>query len=883
MLLTVKVKTSIKEAEREIAAYEQSGGNARDLIAITGSRSLDLKSRIFPSNDGLSSMQSSKKTPDSSSTRELGRTEYLMSGYCAMAKSADAKSMVADYLGLGGKKTKRRRCFLDVEAFNYSTEKDTDVIAGTVPLMSIVDIRNFTSESSMAKISAHCFEIEAENSKVLSFGCESSSERDNWVTALRVARDNKCRQQLDSVNSTKLSVEESKHYLEQFRKNLSLYESIWMEDRKYTTTAEGLDTGNFNDILRFVQLQSLAENTESKLHELLYQLAILPPGMEGMWDIVISSAKKYRAVAQAQGPGEEIPVRASVQNSTTAYQQMSKLALLVITAENEVKALRQRSSTATRRVTGMRQSFTELGSIGPEINNSRANSPVEVIESSSTQSNGAVLSVDVGAAMKPYSDAINALSVSPSAPVSKSMSFKTIEPIPIDLKDSQVEADTSSSSMIPKFEKFVKMKKMLPEGAVRQKMSLEGFTAEEIDSFMSGSFVDAPPTDSSNTKASAESAVAPAVDPRFEKFVKMKKVLPEGAVRQKMSLEGFTEEEIDDFMSGKLRTDSSAAFPSAPTESAIDPRFEKFLKMKKMLPEGAVRQKMSLEGFTEEEINLFFDGSLTAKPLTAMPAAAPALDPRFGKYVKMKTMLPEGAVRQKMSLEGFTQSEIDLFFGEANPLAAMKADSPAKPAIRPPVVVDPALEKYVKMQRMLPEGAVRQKMAADGISQDVIDSFFGATGATAPKAAAKEAPKAPKPVVHQPPAGFATKPVLNPTKKMKALFWTKVEDPIIGNTVWKRLASEETSLTSAETSEMEEWFSAAAAAASKKAAEPSGEDSKAKVGSLSLLDGKKTQNVLIALGKLRMPPEKIVQCIVQVRLLHSTVASSMALTTLDIH
>jgi hypothetical protein len=35
------------------------------------------------------------------------------------------------------------------------------------------------------------------------------------------------------------------------------------------------------------------------------------------------------------------------------------------------------------------------------------------------------------------------------------------------------------------------------------------------------------------------------------------------------------------------------------------------------------------------------------------------------------------------------------------------------------------MEKYARMQRMnLPEGAIRQKMAADGISDDTADAFF---------------------------------------------------------------------------------------------------------------------------------------------------------------
>ena len=44
------------------------------------------------------------------------------------------------------------------------------------------------------------------------------------------------------------------------------------------------------------------------------------------------------------------------------------------------------------------------------------------------------------------------------------------------------------------------------------------------------------------------------------------------------------------------------------------------------------------------------------------PRAPTSNDPRYAKFDKMRSMLPEGAVRQKMMLEGFTDVEIDHYF-----------------------------------------------------------------------------------------------------------------------------------------------------------------------------------------------------------------------------
>jgi hypothetical protein len=110
-----------------------------------------------------------------------------------------------------------------------------------------------------------------------------------------------------------------------------------------------------------------------------------------------------------------------------------------------------------------------------------------------------------------------------------------------------------------KYEKYEKMKKMLPEGAVRQKMQMDGgFTPEEIDAFMSGNPL--PPT--STASATPAAAVGPDLS-RFEKYEKMRKMLPEGAVRQKMKMDNFTDVEIDAMYAGTLASLGSSASGAA--------------------------------------------------------------------------------------------------------------------------------------------------------------------------------------------------------------------------------------------------------------------------------------------------------------------------------
>ena len=169
--------------------------------------------------------------------------------------------------------------------------------------------------------------------------------------------------------------------------------------------------------------------------------------------------------------------------------------------------------------------------------------------------------------------------------------------------------------------------------------------------------------------------------------------------------------------------------PVPPPVVCGDSRYKKYDTMRKMLPEGAVRQKMMVDGFEPSEIDSYFacsgsDGtgtSLPAPPSTARPPppgppstarppppgppptarppppgppppvapAAHSSNPRYNKYDTMRKMLPEGAVRQKMMVDGFEPSEIDSYFGGLD----INGGNSTNNAVPPPPPGPPALAR----------------------------------------------------------------------------------------------------------------------------------------------------------------------------------------------
>jgi hypothetical protein len=98
---------------------------------------------------------------------------------------------------------------------------------------------------------------------------------------------------------------------------------------------------------------------------------------------------------------------------------------------------------------------------------------------------------------------------------------------------------------------------------------------------------------------------------------------------------------------------------------------------------------------------------------------------------------------------------------------------------------------------------------------------------------------------------------------MKSLFWIKLDAEIINSTIWDKV--EDFTLSKEDIDLLEQQYSSGAAVAATKTEKVNDSEPAPVIAkSVSLLDGKRNQNVLIALGKLRMTPEKICDIISKV-------------------
>jgi hypothetical protein len=220
------------------------------------------------------------------------------------------------------------------------------------------------------------------------------------------------------------------------------------------------------------------------------------------------------------------------------------------------------------------------------------------------------------------------------------------------------------------------------------------------------------------------------------------------------------------------------------------------------------------------------------------------MDPRFEKFFKMKKMLPEGAVRQKMMAEGFSDSEIDDFFAGKIGMIAAPAGAPAvgggdggAAAAAAAAEEDARRQEEVKRAR---ERKAREDKAAK-------------------EAEAKRLAELEK----MPPEGFVAKPKITPNSKMKNIFWTKLKRAQVPTTIWKEV--EEKSLKMAYTNLIDELLGDKKAEAKVEEEVPEENKKKEKAKAVSLLDGKKTQNISIFLSKYRLSPEQAAKLVIELK------------------
>jgi hypothetical protein len=211
---------------------------------------------------------------------------------------------------------------------------------------------------------------------------------------------------------------------------------------------------------------------------------------------------------------------------------------------------------------------------------------------------------------------------------------------------------------------------------------------------------------------------------------------------------------------------------------------------------------------------------------------------KFLKYEKMQNMnLPSEAVRQKMTMDGISSSDISEFLNGGSPQIDESEPKVSK------------ILKYQKMRKInLPDLVIRQKMTMDGMSSCEISEFLDGDS---PQIEAKIVE------IEDEMAGIDEKKIVTPSFKMKPLFWTKMKPKETKNTIWNGLEESELNWD-----DMHDLFRDNNA--NNKDSNKSKEVIIAKKPKyISLFDQKRTQSVSIQIAKLRLSPKQIYDQIIE--------------------
>ncbi|GBG24385.1 Formin-like protein 3 [Hondaea fermentalgiana] len=389
-----------------------------------------------------------------------------------------------------------------------------------------------------------------------------------------------------------------------------------------------------------------------------------------------------------------------------------------------------------------------------------------------------------------------------------------------------------------------------------------------------------------STSSQAGNAVFEAVvDPKFEKYAKMRKAgLPEGAIANCMTKDGISAPEQQAFFGSADSANAPTSAPAVSTPNSsvqIDPKLVKYARMKQAgLPRGAIDNCMTRDGISSSQQAAFWGESGGAASGSDNAKITKPLDPELIKYDKMqKAGLPEGAIRNAMARDGLSAETQATFFEGSNASASAAPETDGKGSnggkCTANAQMDPKFAKYAKMkQAKIPDGAIRNKMARDGLSAQDQDVFFGASGLSAATGIGAEA-GVETPIVH-----VKEKAKVTPRKPMRALFWSKIPAERVEGSLWENLEEEQVDLSldalednfgqpevkketprREEDGDEEESKGSEKGRARRGSAIPGG---KKKV--VELLDPKRQQNVGIAFARLRISPEVLRNCIVNLDL-----------------
>ena len=566
----------------------------------------------------------------------------------------------------------------------------------------------------IANSNAFSFEIETAY-RTYAFGCEDELTREKWVTALTVAREisivnnSTYKMQLDAI--LQLNGNEIIKFAEMFKKQGALFNAIVLEKQAPLIPTQddfGFNTEDIHEISTFLQQEMLAAGLSNKLLSILQEFLLIPAGASVAWTAICDGVKKVRKVTEriinsgrymdnGNEDGDETPslsldecfdeeeenivsfselLRKKGEESGSAYAEVSRLAVSVISKDQQNADLRENITKLEQKIEKLKldnaaTSMTKTAKLAAQLSEIEAELESEKLRAKSLEDRVK----EVEELLLKQKEEFEASTAKYEAKNSEHLT--AIEELRKQLFEKQNEqpnlhASTDSSTIIPvtttttttpsviavngtpeedKLKKYKKMLKVLPDAAVRHKMSLDKFSSEEIDAFFASHSPVPPPSSASfSAKESSSSTETDGLD----KYRRLKKVLSEESVRKKMADDGNEPHTIETFFhnirnNNNLSNQVDSELFETPKKVEFSEKFAKYERMKKVLPLNTVRQKMINDGFPLEEIQAYLgdkvgsesSGVSSGEPkVGSVTKAVVEEGPPEGMEAKVTTLVP---------------------------------------------------------------------------------------------------------------------------------------------------------------------------------------------------------------------------------------------------
>lgn len=210
-----------------------------------------------------------------------------------LTASKNTEKMEAKLVDLwGGKKTKRRWYEVDSEYFKWCAghEKESEY-KGAIPVTTITDIRNHTTDQNLLATNPHSFEFET-SERVYALGCETAEEKENWVMALQVSRDSSVMSKGSyKSHSRELTSKDLVKYSAMFKKQGMVFQTIAVEDRRAAMANSGLNLSDSKAVADYLRHEALAAGHADMLLAIMQELLLIPQGSRGLWESVLAGTK----------------------------------------------------------------------------------------------------------------------------------------------------------------------------------------------------------------------------------------------------------------------------------------------------------------------------------------------------------------------------------------------------------------------------------------------------------------------------------------------------------------------------------------------------------------------------------------------------------------